>query len=130
MPHISIKEPLHSLTQKGRSPIGVKGEAINLQMCQTIVPLIGEMIFCRVPTATSPLLGIRPKEVTRVEGTCQINRLFMSAPRRVVVETRDTRVKKGVEQGTDIPVRACLREFRNMWTRDAWSYNTVSKGLS
>lgn len=38
----------------------------------------------------------------------------------------------GVEEevGTDQVVGARLRGFKNLWTKDAWSFRTVSKGLS
>jgi len=54
----------------------------------------------------------------------------MNTPPGAVVETRVTRKEEEVEQGTDTLVQACLREFKNMWTKDAWSHKTVSKGLS
>lgn len=58
------------------------------------------------------------------------NSPFMKEPPKAKVLIRTPIPGAEVEADIDILVGARLQLFERMWTRDAWSHRTVSKGLS
>jgi len=57
------------------------------------------------------------------------NSPFMKEPPKAEVMIRTPVPGAEIEADIDIPVGARLQLFERMWTIDAWSHRTVSKGL-